>query len=75
MRFCSYGVEWNPLLNDEGKPWTDTSGKKHYWNYLYFIPNFLPKKSRYFGYEAMEYDCVMHKSFGFWFFNISWCFE
>ena len=58
MKFSRYGVEWNPLLDDKGAVWVDSRGKPHYWNYFYFIPNFLPKNSRYFGYEMFEYDYV-----------------
>lgn len=59
-------IEWNPLHYEDGKFYC-------YWNYIYWW-NPLSKKSRYWGYSELDYDCQPHRSFGFWFFNISWCF-
>ena len=47
------------------------NGKDDYVYWFYFLPNYLEKNYRYFGYEVYYYDQPIG-SFGFWFFNISW---
>lgn len=51
------GVEWG----NEHVP--------YYFNWWHW----LPKDSRYWGYEYLYYDGP-HHSFGFWFVNWSWSF-
>lgn len=64
MKFKDGVLEWGP--------WT-YKGETEYHYYLALLPNWLRKENRYLGYEAMPYDHQLHESWGFWFFNISWC--
>lgn len=60
------GVEWGPYGPDHSAP--EPYGYQYY---IWWKPNWLPKKARYFGYERFWWDGP-HASFGFWFFNIGW---
>lgn len=57
-------LQWGSYINK-------SNNNKEYMYYFTLIPNILPKKYRYFGYQRMFYDGP-HASFGFWWFNISW---
>jgi hypothetical protein len=47
-------------------------GPNRDWYYFYPVPNFLSKEYRYWGLQKYWFDGP-HISFGFWFFNITWC--
>lgn len=43
--------------------------------YIFIVPfNWLPKDSRYFGYQNIWYDGPNY-SFGFWWWNINWGYD
>lgn len=73
FKLSRYGIDLYPAKDAKtGNMWLDNKGNPYYLYYIYFLPNFLSKKNRYFGYEVITYDCQNHASFGFWFFNFSW---
>ena len=64
MKFYKDHITWGKYTNK-------ITGETEYSYYFCFLPNWLPKNLRYWGYHCMQYDGY-HGSFGFWFFNISW---
>lgn len=56
---------------ERGKYTNSVTGEVEYSYYFYFVPNWLPKEVRHWGYQVFWYDGT-HAAFGFWFFNFSW---
>jgi len=54
-----------------GITWGGPDRDPHWW-YVYWW-NWLKPEVRYWGQEDMWYDAGLHKSFGLWFINITWC--
>jgi hypothetical protein len=63
-KWFPHGVVWH---------WWRSPSHPMYCEYMYYFYwwNPLEKKYRYWGKYDMYYDGI-HKTFGFWFFNISW---
>jgi hypothetical protein len=62
-----------------GKWWFGVEWKKHekhdiYLRYFYPFNWIDIPKHRYWGHQEYYYDGPL-PSFGFWFFNVTWCFE
>jgi hypothetical protein len=68
------GTGWKLDLKEGCFEWAQSTKPEYddiYTYYVYFYPNWLEKKYRYWGLERTWYDGA-HVSFGFWFFNLSW---